>query len=553
MPVVELNINRIKKLISGQVTKKKIIENLPFLGLDIESQDGDQIRVEYSPNRPDYSTDFGIALGLQGLLGTKKGIFKTNIKKEGKYEIKVNSSVSKIRPFVTGIVAKNGIIDDQTIKQLMNMQEDLHLGIGRKRKKSSIGLHDLDKTSFPLTYTTTSRDHKFVPLNSTVESTISNILTETDVGQNYGWTLGDSKNVPIIIDREENTISFPPIINAAVTTVTTKTKNILVEVTSIDKDAAEDMLSVVSTILHVAGFQISELKITGGKNSTPKLNSRIIQYEPKLTAQILGLDISISAMITSLKKCRLDATQNGKKIQCVIPRYRFDIFGSMDIVEEIALGYGIQNLEPKLSTSETLGEKSVITKKLELISKTVVGLGFTEVLNSTLTSENSFVLTNRAQMGSLSLSVLDSKSQEHTILRDLILPGLIENISKNIHESYPQKIFETGIVFRTPTKYESQHLGAVMAYKESNFSEMKAILQSILKTGLKLDMTTEFPNENSNTEYGTRIFSKGRFAKVLVQDIIVGYVGEINSDVLDNFKIRTPVVGFDIDLSLIFE
>ena len=553
MPVVELNINRIKKLISGQVTKKKIIENLPFLGLDIESQDGDQIRVEYSPNRPDYSTDFGIALGLQGLLGTKKGIFKTNIKKEGKYEIKVNSSVSKIRPFVTGIVAKNGIIDDQTIKQLMNMQEDLHLGIGRKRKKSSIGLHDLDKTSFPLTYTTTSRDHKFVPLNSTVESTISNILTETDVGQNYGWTLGDSKNVPIIIDREENTISFPPIINAAVTTVTTKTKNILVEVTSIDKDAAEDMLSVVSTILHVAGFQISELKITGGKNSTPKLNSRIIQYEPKLTAQILGLDISISAMITSLKKCRLDATQNGKKIQCVIPRYRFDIFGSMDIVEEIALGYGIQNLEPKLSTSETLGEKSVITKKLELISKTVVGLGFTEVLNSTLTSENSFVLTNRAQIGSLSLSVLDSKSQEHTILRDLILPGLIENISKNIHESYPQKIFETGIVFRTPTKYESQHLGAVMAYKESNFSEMKAILQSILKTGLKLDMTTEFPNENSNTEYGTRIFSKGRFAKVLVQDIIVGYVGEINSDVLDNFKIRTPVVGFDIDLSLIFE
>ena len=80
MPVVELNINRIKKLISGQVTKKKIIENLPFLGLDIESQDGDQIRVEYSPNRPDYSTDFGIALGLQGLLGIKKGILKTNIR-----------------------------------------------------------------------------------------------------------------------------------------------------------------------------------------------------------------------------------------------------------------------------------------------------------------------------------------------------------------------------------------------------------------------------------------------------------------------------------------
>ena len=99
----------------------------------------------------------------------------------------MDSSVSKIRPFVTGIVAKNGAIDDQTIKQLMNMQEDLHFGIGRKRKKSSIGLHDLDKILFPLTYTTTTREKSFVPLNETKEKSISDILSETDVGQNYGW------------------------------------------------------------------------------------------------------------------------------------------------------------------------------------------------------------------------------------------------------------------------------------------------------------------------------------------------------------------------------
>ena len=321
MPVVELNLNRIKKLVSGNITKKKIIDVLPFLGLDIESQDGDEIRIEYSPNRPDYSTDFGIALGLQGLLAVKKGVQKVNIKKTGKYEINVDSSVNKIRPFVTGIVAKNGTIDDQTIKQLMNMQEDLHFGIGRKRKKSSIGLHDLDKILLPLTYTTTTRDKSFIPLNETKEKSISDILSETDVGQNYGWVLGDSKNVPIIIDSEGNTVSFPPIINAALTTVTTKTKNILVEVTSIEKDAAEDMLSVVSSILQMAGFQISELKISGGKNSTPKLNERNIIYDPKLTSEILGIEMSPSNMVTCLKKCRLDATIKGKKITCVTVSY----------------------------------------------------------------------------------------------------------------------------------------------------------------------------------------------------------------------------------------
>ena len=547
MPVIELNLNRIKKLISGNITKKRIIDTLPFLGLDIESYTGDKIRIEYSPNRPDYSTDFGIALGLEGLLGIKKGIQKINIKKHGKFEIKVDPSLSKIRPFVTGIVARNGIIDDETIKQLMNMQEDLHFGLGRKRKKSSIGLHDLDKISFPLNYTTSTREHSFTPLNSESKKTIDQILSETEVGKNHGWILGESKNVPIIVDSEGRTISFPPIINAAVTTVTTKTKNMLVEVTSLDKDAAEDMLSVVVAILQMAGFEITQLTISGAKNSTPKLNSKIIQYDIKLTDQILGLNLSPSSIISSLKKCRLDAVQKGKKIQCTIPRYRFDIFGPMDIVEEIALGYGIENLVPKLSPSQELGEKSSMTKKLEAVSKIAVGFGFTEALNSSLTSKKIlFEFTNRDS--SQIISVLNSKSQEHTILRDSILPGLIENLSKNIHESYPQKLFETGTVFSKANPIdETIKLAGVIAYKESNYSEMKAILQSILKTGFKIDSKTKTPKDTDT------IFANGRHSDIFVDEKLIGAIGEINSNVLDNFKIRTSVVGFEIKLSgLIF-
>ena len=548
MPVVELNLNRIKKLVSGNVTKKKIIDVLPFLGLDIESQDGDEIRIEYSPNRPDYSTDFGIALGLQGLLAVKKGVQKVNIKKTGKYEINVDSSVNKIRPFVTGIVAKNGTIDDQTIKQLMNMQEDLHFGIGRKRKKSSIGLHDLDKILLPLTYTTTTRDKSFIPLNETKEKSISDILSETDVGQNYGWVLCDSKNVPIIIDSEGNTVSFPPIINAALTTVTTKTKNILVEVTSIEKDAAEDMLSVVSSILQMAGFQIFELKISGGKNSTPKLNERNIIYDPKLTSEILGIEMSPSNMVTCLKKCRLDAIIKGKKITCVIPRYRFDIFGPMDLVEEIALGYGIENLEPKLSPSTTIGAKDSVTIKTSLITKTAVGLGLLEVVNSSLTSKkNLYELTKRDS--SQMISVLDSKSQEHTILRDSLLSGLLENLSKNIHETYPQKLFETGVIFTKGKPIgESINLAVVMAHKDTNFSEIKAILQSILRTQFKIECKTKSSSESQE------LFVKGKYADVYVNEKKIGKIGEISNEILDNFRIRTSVVGFEINLSgLIFD
>ena len=549
MPVVELSLSRLQKLIGKNTNKKQILDSLPFLGLDIESLGRNIVRVEYSPNRPDYSTDFGIALGLQGILGISKGMLRLNIRKKGNYEIKADSSTSKIRPFVTGIIARNGTLDNESVKQLINMQEDLHFGLGRKRKKSSIGIHDLNSISFPLKYTTTSRDHRFVPLNSTKESSISEILRDSEVGRDYGSILGQSTNVPIITDAKGQTISFPPIINAALTTVTTKTKNILVEVTGIDKQSAEDMLSVVVAILQGAGFQFSQLKVSGSKNSTPNFAPRSIAFDTDPVNKILGLNISGSILVSCLKKCRLDASVKGKKIQCTIPRYRFDIFGGMDIVEEVALGYGIDNLKPAWPASVHIGEKNATSEKLDSISQLMTGFGFMETLNSTLTSEQIlYEMANRDS--SQIISVISSKSQEHTILRDSILPGLLENLSKNIHETYPQKFFESGIVFSkgAPIK-ETTNLACVMASKEktTNFSGMKAVLQSLLRIGFSIKSETKTLSNHA-------LFSQGRVAEIIVNRKAVGYIGELDSKVLENFRIRTKVVAFEIKLSgLIFD
>jgi len=205
MPVVKLYLDRLQKIVGKKSNKNKIISKIAFLGLDIEEQTKEFLRVEYSPNRPDYATDFGIGLGLQGLLGIKKGIPKLSVKK-GNYNLKVDSSVKKIRPYVTSIVAKNGTLDDETIRQLITLQEDLHFGIGRRRKKASIGIHDLDRILFPIKYTTFPTNHKFVPLNSSNEVSISEILEKTEVGQQYGSILNNSNKVPIILDAEETTL-----------------------------------------------------------------------------------------------------------------------------------------------------------------------------------------------------------------------------------------------------------------------------------------------------------------------------------------------------------
>jgi phenylalanyl-tRNA synthetase beta chain len=540
MPVIELSYSRLQKLI-GKVSIKQISDSLPFLGLDIESENKDLVRIEYSPNRPDYSTDFGIALGLQGLLGIKTGAINLDVKKSKNYSISVDPKVSKIRPFVTGIVAKNGKIDDKIIKQFMTMQEDLHFGIGRKRKKSSIGIHDLDKISFPLNYTAVDKNHKFIPLNSEKILSISQIITDTDLGKDYGNILGNSTKVPIILDSNQQTVSFPPIINAAVTTVTTKTKNLFVEVTGINKDDAEDMLSVVATILQKAGFILETVQISGSKNSTPKFKEKKISITPELINQTLGLNLKTSKIISSLKKSRLNATSKGKQIICTIPAYRFDIFGPMDLVEETALGYGINNLEPALSPSQTLGQTNPVSSELKSLSQIMIGIGYLEALNSSLTSKRVlYEMTNRNT--EKIISVLDSKSQEHTILRDSILPGLLENLSKNIHESYPQKMFETGTVFTLDNPIsEKINFSCISAHQDTNFSEIKSVLQSALKTGFDILIETKTATHPS--------FEEGRCAKVMLNGKPIGIIGEINSKIIENYKIRVPVVGFEISLS----
>ena len=534
MPVVELSYGRLERLVGAG--RKKIIDAIPYLGLDIEGRTTEKIRVEYSPNRPDYSTDYGIALGLQGLLGVKKGMVRLDVRKAG-YLIRADPSVSRIRPFVTGVVAKNGKIDGPALEQLLAMQEDLHLGIGRRRKKSSIGIHDLDKVSFPLRYTTAGRGHRFVPLYSKKALSVGEILKETDVGREYGGLLGGSGPVPVILDSKDCTVSLPPIINSAGTAVTTRTRDLFVEVTGTGRGEIENALSVIATILQSAGFKLHTVGVSGAGNAPPRLGPRKMAVDPQLVRSTLGLDLSANQVSAALKKCRLDAVVRGKKVWCTIPRYRFDIFGAQDLIEEIALGYGIQNMQPVLSPPRTLGQKSPFSSDMELVSSVMTGLGYAEALNSSLTSRR--VLYDMLRDPSGMLSVANSKSREHALLRDSLLPGLINSLARNIHEPHPQRIFETGTVFGGAGRLAEQaRLCALCSHRDASYTEIKSVLQSALHLMCAKTCRTVAVTDPS--------FEEGRAASVVLGRSTVGIVGEIAASVRQNFKLREPVVAFEV-------
>jgi len=99
MPVVEFPIEDINKLFPDY-GQDKIVDMLPFIGLDIEYRDDKIIRLEYSPNRPDFSTFYGISRALKGLLGKEIGLPKFQVIENKKNLIKVDKSVSIVRPLL---------------------------------------------------------------------------------------------------------------------------------------------------------------------------------------------------------------------------------------------------------------------------------------------------------------------------------------------------------------------------------------------------------------------------------------------------------------------
>src|SRR5690349_23844009 len=200
MPVVDLSVNRLNKFLPG-IDVDKILQVLPYVGLDIEGKDSDNLRIEYNPNRPDFGSDYGIVRALRGLLEIETGIPKFNYDDAANDNVvKVDESIKSVRPFIAALVAKNGKMNDETIKQLIGMQEDLHNGIGRRRVKASIGIHNLDAIKFPIVYKTVNEDFSFVPLDLMSSQTIKLILKTSIPGKEYGYILEKTRKYPILVD-----------------------------------------------------------------------------------------------------------------------------------------------------------------------------------------------------------------------------------------------------------------------------------------------------------------------------------------------------------------
>lgn len=541
MPVVRIYTSRFTKMVGAD--RRKIIDRLPYLGLDIESVERDSVRVEYSPNRPDFGTDFGIARALRGLLGKEVGLPRYSTSSSG-ISVSVDRRLSGVRPYIACVTATGLSLGEEGVRQIISLQEDLHNGLGRRRKVVAIGLHDMDAIEPPLSYRAVDSAFKFVPLGGKKPSTIASILSETGEGKAYGAALRGSKLYPVITDSKDLVLSFPPIINGDATRVTSKTKNIFVDVTSTNQKAGDDVLAVIATTLAEAGGKLGTVAVRypGKPRVTPDLAPTELRMDVGLVRSVLGLDLSRREIVKCLAKSRLGI--KGKQV--LGPRYRIDLLHPVDIAEEVSLGYGVDRIQPAYPPSNQPGSLDQFEEYLDSVSTLMAGMGMIELMTYELADEKS-LYSSFQRSGSEKLSVQNPRSLEHSVLRDALIPTLIASLSGNVKSDYPQRVFEIGRVY-TRSKNglsESIHLGCLIAHSQSSFTEAKMYLESACRIIGGMDITA--------SEGQHWAFSSGRCARVDAGSTEIGHVGELRPEAIAAFGLGVPVSGFELDLALLYE
>ncbi|MBT4257581.1 phenylalanine--tRNA ligase subunit beta [archaeon] len=525
----------------GKLTKEMQMK-IALFGTTLESFDDNEIELEIFPNRPDLLSYQGFKRSFLAFLGKNTGLKKYKVfPKEKNYKIKVDSNLKNIRPHTACAIIKNLKLNDEKIKEIIEIQEKLHTTIGRRRKKIAIGIYPLEKIKLPITFKALEPDQiRFQPLESKKEMTGLEILQRHPTGRDYAHLLAGKIKFPIFIDSNKEILSMPPIINSEkVGRVTKKTKEVFIECSGFDQETLEKCLNILVTTFADMGGKIYQMEINSNL-TTPNLEPEKTKISIKNVNKLLGLDLEEKTIKQLLGKMGHEYNNGIVKS----PSYRTDLLHEVDLIEDIAIAYGYENFEPIIPKISTIGKENFQETIKRKISSILTNIEFLEISNYHLTAKKDqftkMGIPEKQEKGAIEIA--ESKT-EYNLLRKDLTHYLLKILSENIDSEYPQKIFEIGKTFSEDLK-ETEHLSC--AITPGNFTDIKQSLEYLNKmTGLNLILKepTKIPDH----------FIDGRVAKIILDEKIIGYLGEIHPKILKNWKIKMPVALFEISLKEIFE
>ncbi len=542
MAVVTFDIELLARL---GLPKDKLEKAIDGLGMSLEKMEGGKAMIDITPNRPDLLGAVGFARAASFFLGKRTPKEKEYHAEKGKAnpQINVMPSVKGIRPFIAAMAVTKANLRGEALREFINFTEKLCDTYGRKRRKVAIGLYDLSKVGFPLAYGAIS-EGKMVPLGSHTKSSFSDILKNHQKGIEYSHIIG-GKMFPFLEDSSGNVMSLIPIINSELSKVADPATDLLVELTGTSQNAVESALNMLACAFIDMGADVQQCDIVYGKKrkTTPILEYRTIKFSTLAVEKTLGARMDSGRIIGLANRMGYVAAKYGAGVMCYVPPYRLDVLNEQDVIEDIAIAFGYENIVPQPIPSISTGMPEDERLVESSISKLMIGLGFTEAVNYYLTNQQ----MNFASMGikedkNSTVEVSDSKTESITMLRTNLLHGLMQNLGASTHEKMPQMLFEIGKVFTLSNgkPVESSDLALVSEHAKANFSEMKSVVQSLLALWGIRNFRLE--------EYSGEPYIKGRAARIVVGKDELGEFGEVDPRILINFKIEEPVVAAEIKL-----
>jgi len=552
MPKIEIAKADLEMLVGQEIRPKDLEKLLMTAKVELEGVDPltGMLKLDCKDtNRPDLWCVEGISRQLRGSLGRESGAPKYSISK-GKVVVEVDKNVAKVRPLVVGAVVRNLKFDDLSIKQLIQLQEKVALTWGRKRRDAAIGVYDFDKIKAPIRYTAVrDRGIKFIPLDFTEPMSPRTILERHPKGKEYGHLIpGD--DFPMLIDSGGNVLSMPPVINSAWTgKVTEQTKNVFVEVTGWDERIISLALNVIVTALADRGGKVEAIAVKSGKTiTTPSLRGGSISVEPDSIRRFLGLQLSDEEIVKLLERARYDVKRKDDKLICIWPGYRGDIMHARDIIEDVGILFGYNEMQPDIPKLYTPGGQTALENFCTQLKELGCGLGFQEIMTFMLTNKEN--LFKKMETPPLPVAeIANPVSGNWSAMRSWLVPSALEFIAKNQHVSYPQRIFEIGDCIVSDDKAETRtqmlrQLCMAAIDVKIGYEQLASILDAMLR-----NLGISYSLQPCSCPH----YIDGRAAEVIADGSSIGTIGEIHPQVLNNWQIEKPVIAFELSADALYE
>ncbi|KAK2928631.1 tRNA synthetase, B5-domain [Fusarium oxysporum f. sp. vasinfectum] len=549
-------------------------------------QEPPQLKIEIPANRYDMLCFEGIVTNLNIFRGRiEPPKYRIVEPASGKLEsITVKPEAEQVRPYVSGAILRNIKFDKSRYESFISLQDKLHQNLARNRTLVSIGTHDYDTIKGPFTY-------EALPPQGYKEMDSAELMNFYENDKHLGRFLHiirDSPVYPAIYDSNRVVCSLPPIINGDHSKITLDTTNVFIEITATDLtklDIVTDIMVTMFSMYCSEPFTVEPVQINSDHNNqtrvTPNLKPRVAEVEIDYLNSCTGLTESPESLCKLLSKMSYTSTPSTKDsniLEVAIPPTRADVLHQCDVMEDLAVCYGYNNLPRTApSRSATVGAPLLVNKLSDIIRIEAAVAGWSEVMPLILCShDENFAWLNRKDDGNTVVRLANPKTAEYQVVRSTLLPGLLKTIRENKGHSVPMKIFEVSdVVFKDESQERKarneRHFAAAWYGRTSGFEVVHGLLDRVLlmlrtaflthEEGLSGKSVDFEVKENPSKPDGYWIeelddatFFAGHAASVYLRlggkERRIGEFGILHPTVLEKFDLKYPVSTLEINLEV---